>query len=372
MKKTMIFLLIIIMTINLTGCWDQKIYEQSGFVLQVGFESTSTKDMLISFTLPVVDMTARERTELIYSNADMLREFREKARKTSAKVVEGGKIQQFLIEDSLASKGITNFFEVIERDSTDPPTAYVLITEGSPKEMFEALQGYGDKPAPAFYIHDLIRSNIKSSYIPEARIFQFSTLYFSPGIDPVAPIIKHQTDKGKGVEVTGTALFSGDKFVGKIDTKETPFLLAMMGKMKRSVFISKKVQEKEPENIKKGCAISITKAKRKLSVDMLDNKPKVNISLNLNATIVDFKWNKMYDSDFEQYLEGVISAEIKDICEKILEYTQEVGSDPIGIGDIIRAKHNNYWESVNWENAYKDVVFNVDVNVNIMNHGVIR
>lgn len=372
MKKTIIFLLIIIMSINLTGCWDQKIYEKSGFVLQVGFETYNTNDMLISFTLPVVDMTAKERTELIYSNGAMLREFREKARKTSAKVVEGGKIQQFLIEDSLASKGINNLFEVIERDSTDPPTAFVLITEGSSKEMFQALQGYGDKPVPAFYIHDLIMSNIKSSYVPETRMFQFSTQYFSLGIDPIIPIIKLQTDKGKGVEVTGTALFSGDKLVGKIDTKETPFLLAMMGKMKGTIFISKRLTEKESENNKKGCAIRINKVKRKLSVNILDNKPVVNISLNLNAAIAEFKWNEMYDSDFEQYVEGVISAEIKDLCEKVLKYTQEVGSDPIGIGDIIRAKHNNYWEKINWENAYKDVVFNVKVNVNISNHGVIR
>lgn len=360
------------MTINLSGCWDQKIYEQSGFVLQVGFEPYDANDMLLSFSLPVVDVAAQERTELIYSNSDMLREFREKARRTSAKVVEGGKIQQFLIEDSLAAKGVNNLMEVIERDSTDPPTAYVIITEDSPREMLQALQRFEDKPAPAFYVHDLIRSNIKSSYVPETRIFQFSSLYFSPGVDPVAPIIKLQTDKGKGVEITGTALFFGDKYVGKIDTRETPFLLAMMGKMKRSVFISKKIQEKEPENNKKGCAISITKAKRKLSVNIIDNKPIVDISLNFNGFIGEFKWNNMYDNDFEQYIEGVVSEEIKGICKKILRYTQEVGSDPIGIGDIVRAKHNKFWESVNWENAYKDVVFNVDVNVNIINHGIIR
>lgn len=358
------------MTINLTGCWDQKVYEKSGFVLQVGLETYNAKDMLISFTLPVVDMTAKERTELIYSNGDMVREVREKARKTSAKVVEGGEIQQFLIEDSLASKGINNLFEVIERDSTDPPTTFVLITEGSPKEMFQALQGYGDKPDPAFYIHDLIRSNIKSSYVPETRMFQFSTQYFSPGIDSVAPIIKLQTDKGKGVEVTGTALFSGDKLVGKINTKETPLLLAMMGKMKGTTFISKRLPEVGPENNKKGCAISINKVKRRISVDILDNKPIVNMSLNLYATFSEFKWNEMYDSDFEQYFGEVISGEIKGICEKVLKYTQEVGSDPIGIGDIIRAKYDNYWVKVNWEDAYKSVVFKV--NVNIINHGVIR
>ncbi len=55
----------------------------------------------------------------------------------------------------------------------------------------------------------------------------------------------------------------------------------------------------------------------------------------------------------------------------IIKYTQEVGSDPIGIGDIVRAKHNNYWNSISWSDAYKKALINVDVNLDIKTYGTI-
>lgn len=368
----MVLVLIILVAVSSSGCWDQKIYEESGFVMQVGYETSNSGDIMMSFTIPVLDSTSKERTELVYSNANLLREFREKVRNTLAKVVEGGKIEQILISDTLARKGIHDFFEVIERDPTDPPDAYVIIAEGSPRQIFDSLQKINDKPAPAIYIYNLIRSNIKSAYVPETRMFQFSTQYFAPGIDPMAPIVKLQYDKGKGVEVTGSALFAGDKMVGKIDVKQTSLLLAMMGKMKRGVYVSKILPENETQNNKKGCAITITKAKRKISIDINQDKPVVDISLNLRATIDEFKWNNKYNEKFQKFIEDTIAADIKEKCEQVLKYTQEVGSDPLGIGDIIRAKHNNYWQKVNWENSYRNIAFNVKVNINISNHGIIK
>lgn len=372
MKKTFVFILLVIVTVSSTGCWDQKIYEQSGFVLQVGFEPSSSNSILMSFVLPILDITAKERTELIYADANLLREFREIARHTAAKVTEGGKIRQVLISDSLAIKGIHDLFEVIEREASDPSTAFVVITEGSPKALLEALQTFGDKPPTSVYIHDLISNNIRLSYSTETRIFQFSTLYFSPGIDPVAPIIKLQHDKGKGVELIGSALFAGDKMVGKIDIKQTSLLLAMMGKMKKGEYISKILPEKESKNGRNGCAITINKAKRKLTVDIKNDKPVVDIDLNLKTNIGEYKWNKVYNKKIEQSIEETLSKDIKDVCEKVLKYTQEVGSDPLGIGDIVRARYNDYWENVNWESVYKNIAFNVKVNIDIKNHGVIQ
>lgn len=363
----------LIIMISFVGCWDQKIYEDSGFALQIGYESSSAGKILMSFTVPVVDPQAKEPVELVYSNANLLREFREDAKKISSKLIEGGKIQQILISDSLAYKGINNLLEVIEREPTDPSTPYVVIVEGSPKTMIETAKNFVDKPPrPAFYIHQLLENNIKSSYIPETRIFQFSNAYFSPGIDPIAPMIKLQFDKGKGIEVTGSALFAGDKMVGKIDTKQTPLLLAMMGKMEKSTFVSKMVVETNSQNEKSGCAVGLNGVKRKISVNIIDNIPVVDISLNFKVNISEFQWNKIYDENVQNSIEDILSSEIKQNCEKVLKYTQEVGSDPIGIGDIVRAKHNSYWEKVDWNNTYKNVIFNIKVNVNISNHGSIR
>jgi spore germination protein len=355
------------------GCWDQRIFEKSGFVLQISFESSSSNKILMTFTTPVIEPVAKEQTELIYSDANLLREFREIARRTSAKLLVGGKIQQILISDSLAYKGINTLLEVIERESTDPPVAYVVIVEGSPKSLIEAAVKFEDKPhIPALYIQQLIENNIRSSYIPETRIFQFSTDYFSPGIDPIAPTIKLQSDKGKGIEVTGTALFHGDKMAGKIDTKQTSLLLAMMGKMKKPVFISKRLLGANSENGKNGCAVTFNKAKRKLSVKIIEDRPIVDLTLNLKGTIGELKWDRNYDENIQGSMEDMLSSEIKENCERVIKYTQMVGSDPLGIGDIVRARHNKYWEKVSWDSAYKDAVFQIKVNVNIINHGVIR
>lgn len=369
----MALILTVTMSASLVGCWDKKIYEETGFALQVGFETSNSGKILMSFTIPVLDPNAKEQTELIYNEANLLREFREMASRISPKIVEGGKIQQMLISDDLARKGVHSLLEVIEREATDPPIAYVLIVEGSTKTLLEATQNFGDKPAlPSFYIHQLIESNIKTSYIPETRVFQFSSNYFSPGIDPIAPMIKLQYDKGKGIEVTGSALFAGDKMVGKIDTKQTSLLLAMMGKMKKMILVSKMQQGAEEENGKGGCAVTFSKVRRKLSVNIIDDKPSVDISLAFKATIDEFKWNKTYDENFQNKIEEILSAEIKKDCEQVLKYSQEAGSDPLGIGDIVRAKHDYYWEKVNWDSDYKNVNFNIKVKVNITNHGIIK
>lgn len=359
--------------ISSTGCWDQKIYEESGFVLQIGFDSYPPDKILMSFLTPVVDPHAKDVVELIYIKENLVRSFREDARKTSDKLIEGSKIQQILISDSLAKTGVNNLLEVVEREPTDPPITYVAIVEGSVVQLKKAAKNFTDKPPrPAFYINHLIKNNMKLSYIPECRIFQFSTKYFSPGIDPIAPIMKLQTDKGKGIEVTGSALFSGDKMVGKIDTTQTPMLLAMMGEMKTTTFISNKIVQRNPETPKSGCAFTINKAKHKLSVKIINNTPVVDISLAFKGTIGEFQWNHNYDEQLQSSLEKILSLEIKQKCEDILKYTQEVGSDPIGIGDIVRANYDSYWQSVKWEDTYKNVIFNVNVNVNILSHGAIR
>jgi spore germination protein len=359
--------------INSTGCWDQKIYENSGFVLQVSFETSKQGKLLMSFITPVVDPNAKDFTEFFYDKANLVREFREKARRVSDKLLEGGKIQQVLISDSLAQKGINNLLEVVEREPTDPPIASVVIVEGSPIKLMEAAKQFTDKPPrPAFYVLKLIRNNIESGYIPETRIYQFSTAYFAPGIDPIAPMIKLRTYDGKGIEVTGSALFKGDKMAGKIDTQKTSLLLAMMGKLKKTTYISNKIPETPSENGKEGCAVGITKVKRKLSVKMLDHLPVANISLVFNGVISEVNWNILQDESTQKSIEDKLSSEIKENCEEILKYTQQVGSDPLGIGDIVRAKYNNDWENADWDTAYSDVIFHVTVKVNISNHGAIR
>lgn len=373
MKIAKLICLCILPAIILTACWDQKIYEQIGFILQLGYESSSDGRLQVSYTSPVADPKKSEQVEFISAPASTAREFRDIARRISAKNLEAGKIQQVVISSELAEKGIVNLLEVIERDPSDPGIAYVVISQGSPKELFDYMQKLGDKPRPSFYLDQLIENNARNGTCPRTSVFEFTTYSFAQGIDPITPIVKIETEQSKGVKIMGSALFNSDKMVGKVDSKDTSLLLAMKGKLKSTEYIFNSLGC--PENDKSGkcgAAMLLTKPKSKIKVHIEDNIPVVEINLKFKGALEEFQWDHLDKKTVQEKYEKLMSTEIKNQCMKVLKYTQEVGSDPIGIGDIIRAKDYTYWKNNKWRDFYGKAIFKVDAKVDISRYGVIK
>lgn len=372
-KVTRFLCLAILSLIIFTGCWDQRIYEEIGFILQVGIENSNDGGLLLSYTSPVADPKKPDQVEFISGNAKTIREFRNKARNVSSKALEAGKVQQIVISEALAEKGIINLLEIIERDSSNPAIAYIVISEESPKVLFDFIQKLGDKPRPSFYMNQLIEDNAKTGNCPDTSIFKFSTYAFAEGIDAITPLVKMENEETNGIHVLGSALFHNDKMVGKLNQKDTSLLLAMKGKLKHTyyTFTSLDCPENDKSG-KSGANMLLYKPKTKIKVHIEDNIPIVDISLKLSGVYEEHKWDHVDKKSVQRKYEKVMSKEIKNECIKLLKYTQEVGSDPIGIGDIIRAKYNTYWSNNSWKDLYSKAVFNVDADVNIVRYGVIK
>ena len=47
-------------------------------------------------------------------------------------------------------------------------------------------------------------------------------------------------------------------------------------------------------------------------------------------------------------------------------------SDPLGIGDQVRARHNDYWLRHEWRQVYPKIEAGFRVKVKILNYGVMR
>lgn len=370
-KKFWVYTLIITLSLILTGCWDQKIYEQIGFILEVGIEEGDVENEYhITYTSPVFGSTEKEKVEVIHTTSGILRGARENARRMSARQLEGGKIQQIIFSEELAKKGIHQMMEIFERDSTNPTLAWVVIAEGSPMEIFEKGLKFKDKPRIAIYINQLLEGGTKSSYVPHTKVYDFDINYYVPGLDPITPIIKLMPND---VQIVGTALFDGDKMVGKIDTQSTALLLAMKGMMKTTEYITSiSNSTEEAENKKKYLAVVLKNAKHNIKVTIKNNKPEVYIKLDFKANLDEYEWDHVGEEAEIKKLEKYLTQAIESQCMEVLQYTQEVGSDPIGIGDIVRAKHNEYWDRVEWKDVYSDITFNVEAKVKIQQYGTVK
>ena len=368
LRKMLLLILIGILALIQTGCWDQKIYEDIGFILQIGLEKNQDNELLYTVSIPVISPDQKGKAEVISTTANLLRESRENIRRVEGRNVEGGKIQHFYASKDLARQGISKYFDIFIRNPENPLLANVVVVDGSPQEMMKNSSEFKDKPLPAVYVNDLLVEARRNSYVPETRIYDFMILEHSNTIDPTTPLLKYTSE---AIIIAGTALFNGDKMVGEINAGETGMLHGLMGK-KSSIQYYHYEQGNSPKHTK-GAAILIKGTKRRVEISAGEKAPDIDIKLDMRASIAEYTGTKDLDKrDDLVKLEEEVAQSIKAECSKLLEYMQSINSDPIGFEEMIRSKHNEYWKGIEWANVYKDINFNVEVKVKFEFYGAIN
>lgn len=361
----------IMCTFMLTGCWDQKTYERIGFILELGIEKGQNRDLLVTSIIPVIGANEKNASDLLMVEANSIMHAINTNNRLSGKLLLGGRIQQLLFSDQIAEKGIRNVMNVMNRDTQNPLLAYVVIVDGSPRDLMKKELTFKNKPRPGIYLNQLIKADVEHAYIPDTKIYNFDIDSFKDGKDPMAPLVKLRRD---GIESIGSALFSGDKMVGRVGIWGTKLLTSMQNRQKEDLrFHFNNLEEMgAPGNGEHTMSASFNLKKRKIKVEIKNNKPVINIFLNYDASVNEYKWDKTDDPKIKERLEEIITKEVKASGDETLKYTQKVGSDPIGIGEIVRTKYNSYWKSVDWKKAYKTAEIHFDPKVTITDIGDIK
>jgi len=352
----------------ISGCWDQKIFEDIGFALILGLELAENGELLYTMTMPVFAEDIEETMEILSTTFNLLRQSRDQIRNTSGKEVEGGKIQHIIFSKELAEKGIDKMLDVFIRNAENPLLANIIVVDGSPFELINIGREYKDKPRLGVYLASNLKETRARAATPESRVYNFTIKQYSESIDPVASYISFDET---GIKIEGSALFNKNKMVGNIGFVETGLLHALMGKKVRfRYYIDAQNIKEEADPDKRGIVILLKRAKRKVKTHVNGTIPEIHISLDFTGTVdeIDLDY-RLDDPEEKKTLEDKISILIKQDCIKLLKYLQEIGSDPIGFGEIIRAKHNEYFKSVSWKSVYPKVQFDIDVKINFEFYG---
>ena len=369
MKRVKILCLCFLCLVHLliSGCWDQKIFEDIGLALVLGLEYTENGELLYTMTMPVFAEDIEETIELLSTTSNLLRQSRDQIRNTSGKRVEGGKIQHIIFSKELAEKGIGKILDVFIRSSENPMLANIIVVDGSPFEMLSTSRDYKDKPRLGVYLAHIIKEARANNSTPESRVYNFTILQYSETIDPIASYISFDDT---GITIEGSALFNGNKMVGNIDFVETGLLHALMGKKIRfGYYIKAKDMEESVSPDKRGVSVLLHRVKRKIKATCEDvTTPEIHISLDLTGIIDEIDLDYRLDEpDDKKRLEEKIAMLIRRDFIKLIKYLQEIGSDPVGFGEIIRAKHSEYFKSVSWKTVYPTVKFDTALSSSAMN-----
>lgn len=371
--------------LSLSGCLDQKIYEKIAFIVNVGIDSSDDGKLLVTYTYPVAggsetrgsqsggggDTSGSIPIDIIDSEADLLREAREKSNELSPRKLEGGKIQNLLIGKSIAQIGLQDFLDIFERDPKNPVLAWVIVVDGSAGDLIKKGHSFKNKPPLGIYINQLVDDNSRTGYCPAETIIDFNVESSIPGIDPLACMVATDDD---GVRVTGSALFHRGKLTGKLDTQESAHLMMMKGRKKESMIYF--TPPKELAGLKKKVALSLQGVKNKFEIKINDGVPEVAYNIKLETGLEEYRFYSMLDEDKESRLAIAAQEQIAQRMQEVFDKLKEASCDTLGIGDKIRAYENDYWNRIGgkdgWEEIYPKVkaAFNVEVKIN--NYGRLK
>jgi len=189
---------------------------------------------------------------------------------------------------------------------------------------------------------------------------------FNTGGNYVAGQIPRSGDNK--LELFGTALFDGDTMVGELNGDETRYLLMAQGEFKRGLFTMQDPQK--PGVIIPLDVTSSRKPDIKISFD--GSMPVINLKVELDADILAIQSGINYEQpELKSVLEDEFEKIVLEGIASVIQKCQSLNTDVLKFGD---AAAKNFltigdWESYNWNNHFKDAAVSIEVKVTIRRTG---
>ncbi|USK42268.1 Ger(x)C family spore germination protein [Cytobacillus oceanisediminis] len=347
--------IIICLSLLLSGCLDKEIIDDINIEVGVGYDLTEEeKDKyrgIILFQEFQPDGSVINRT---FSGNGKLRQdiLLDVSKQSSEPVVTGGLVLAILGTE-ISRKGIYDIIDSFQRDPSIGARVLFATAEGTAEDLVKG--EYGTR-GNSTYINNLIQHNIDHRDIPKTNLHIFVRDYFQKGKDPFLPRLKKiGNDK---VEIDGISLFQKDKEVDILPVKDMFFFKLLVDKYSEGNF---DVKLNKGEN----AAVKSIRSKHKISLS--DNH--ATISIKIEGIIREYTGDALAPvvADIEKNLEKKIKKE----CLRLLKRFQDLGIDPVGLGQKKKTMNRNF-DFKKWEDEYKTLGIDVKCNVVIEETGVIE
>ncbi|MBW3111021.1 Ger(x)C family spore germination protein [Bacillus sp. MCCB 382] len=359
---------LLICTMFLSGCVEREILDDLYIETAKAFDYEGEDKIRGTSLFPIYLADKSIQNGTLSAEASSTREVLEKLERRSQQPLVRGGLDIVLVGEELAKKGIIDIGDSLQRDASVGARLYLTVTEGEAGELIKGnygLRGNGT------YLSNLIHHNITRRELPETNLHMFVYDYFQEGQTPYLPILKQLSNES--VAITGIALFDKDKMVKKIPAKDMFFFKLLVDKFAEGSHVIKMGKERSRGHVEKSVEASVTSliSKSKIIVKHNSDPVEVTIRVKIRGIIREYT-GKNLTPDKVIEVEKAMKKDIEEKCMKMLKEFQELGIDPVGIGQ--NQKHGiRGFDFKEWEdNIYPQVKFNVDARVQILEAGTVE
>jgi spore germination protein KC len=389
-KNIYIFLLIIMLSITLGGCWDVKYLDELSIVIAMGMDKG--KEQEIQVTVQVVNPNevpigggkgggGGQSAVTTYSETGktVFEAIRKIANKTSRRLYFSQN-QLLVFGEDLARTGVNQLFEFIERDPEVRIDFYVVVAKDAkasdvlkittpiekiPGTKIKESVDNTRKTLGTSYnvtVKDIIESiGSKKKQIVAGSIGILGDINQGDGNQNVEKI-----DPSAILKLNGMAVFKDEKLVDFFDPKESRGFSWTQDKIKNTVI---NVPCKKEGNI----AIEVIHSSTSMKAKFQQGQPSIVIHINQEANIGESLCPDMDLSDKETFTqlqkgtEEQIKKEILDAVKK----AHKLKTDIFGFADAVYKASPTYWKKNmnNWNDLFSRIPVQIKVDTEIRREG---
>lgn len=358
-------LLIIFLTLFLTGCWDYKDINERCIVFSFGIDQVNDQ---VEFSGEIVKLTSssdqgdqKTGSKGVYNLLSYGKDF-EEARIHYDAInpfpVFLGATRVVVFGEKYAKQNIEPYLNRINKFYDYRKTLLTVVSREPPRELFNIKVEKAN--SVGFLIEDIISNLKKKKMTVYSNLGEILSDIALGEIGYMLPYIGVENDS---IKYLGLAVMKDSKLIGIIDMKDTDgilYLLADKPMLTESIFFSQEENNRY--------SLRTTVKKRKIKTDYKDDRVIIKVDLNLAAELRYQYYLKPISDKQIKELENMVSEKVKkDILDIIERSQKEFKSDIFHFVKYFRADHPKIYEQIKWEDEYPQAIIEVNVKTKIVN-----
>lgn len=368
-KRYKKIILLLILPLVFSGCWDYKDIEKRSISLSVGLDRVNGN---IEYTgeitkLKPTQMQSEENRKSIDTYKFILKGYTFENAKENYDVILPfenftGANRVVVISQKYAEEGIESYINRLTSVKQLREASLIAICKGSTDDFFSG--SVENDFSIGYAVEDTIRylSNIRSTIYKTARQVKSDIDFRSIGY-----LIPYLRKDKNTVEYLGLAVMKDSKMVGIIDKKESGgFLFILVDKPATTMIIP------HPSNESNFLSIKSNVSKRSIKTKYDGEKVKIYIDLKLDSQLAYlYRLQNLSDDELKR-VEDSISAQIKQQVISALERSKkDFRCDIFGFAKYFKAQNIQQYRKINWKEEYLKADFYVNVENKIKNTNLI-
>lgn len=377
-KFLLIILLFSIMFI-ITGCWNSRELNTLAISICTGIDKTEkgykiTQQILNPKAIASKKSTSESPVILFTEEGEDLFEILRKITTKNPRKIYLSHLKLVVISTEVAKDGIEDIVDFFARDHECRTDFYFLVAKNaSANKVLSVITPL--ESVPGIQMYDSIKISEKS-WAPTKRvkIVELINSIISQGISPVingVEILGDNTsvdsiDKlrhssvSSSININWLGAFNKDKLVGWLNEDESKGYNYITDNVKSTV---EYLHYGEDTKI----TLEIMNSKSKIKVDLVDNKPSINVEINISQNIGTVSGPfDITDTENIILINEMIEKKIIKYCNKSIDKVKEdLQTDILGFGDAIHRKYPKLWSEIkdDWNKQFINTPVHVNVHV---------